>query len=234
MVETPVASASSTKSGNSRMTRRWRVLLWGTVLVTFVVGTGVIGWTLWTLSRRYRDVMTTDAAAVSAPVAIVFGAGYWPSGALSDVLRDRLDAAIELYEAGSVRKLLFSGDNRVEDYNEPAKMLDYALRRGVPREDIVLDYAGRRTYDTCYRARDIFKVERAVLVTQSYHQPRALLTCRTLGLDAVGYVADRQRYVDIEWYRLREVPALWLAWWDLRITHPEPVLGEPLPIFEED
>ncbi len=213
--------------------QRRAVLIWA--VVAFLVGSTVLlGWTRWTLGRRYRDAIYDDAAKVSAPVAIVFGAGYWPSGRLSDVLIDRLDTAIALYEAGRVRKLLFSGDNRVEDYNEPEAMLNYALRRGVPREDIVLDYAGRRTYATCYRARDIFRVDRAVLVTQRYHQPRALLTCRTLGLDAVGYAADRQRYVDIEWYRLREVPALWLAWWQLRVTRPEPILGEPLPILGED
>lgn len=211
---------------------RWRTLMKWSVLASVVLGVGLSGWTVWTLTRRYHAAIHMEASTVSAPVAIVFGAGYWPSGRLSNVLMDRLDAAIDLYESGSVRKLLFSGDNRVEDYNEPEVMLNYALRRGVPREDIVLDYAGRRTYATCYRARDIFRVDQAVLVTQRYHQPRALLTCRTLGLDAVGYVADRQRYVDIEWYRLREIPALWLAWWQLHVTRPEPVLGEPLPIFE--
>ena len=148
--ETPADAAPS---------HRWRAVLTWTVLASLVVGAGVIGWTRWTLNRRYRDAIYDDAAEVSVPVAIVFGAGYWPSGRLSNVLMDRLDAAIELYEAGSVRKLLFSGDNRVEDYNEPEAMLNYALRRNVPREDIVLDYAGRRTYATCYRARDIFQVD---------------------------------------------------------------------------
>ena len=223
-----------TPSNDETAGRRWRAALTWAAVACLVGAAVALGWTRWTLGRRYRDAMHADAAEVSAPVAVVFGAGYWPSGRLSDVLLDRLDAAIALYEAGSVQKLLFSGDNRIEDYNEPQKMLDYALARGVPREDVVLDYAGRRTYATCYRARDIFRLERAVLVTQRYHQPRVLFTCRTLGLDAVGYVADRRAYVDIEWYRLREIPALWLAWWQLRVTHPEPVLGEPLPIFAED
>ncbi len=192
----------------------------------------ILLWTTWTLLFRFRAGIYRDAGAVpERPVAVVFGAGYWPSGRLSDVLQDRLDAAIELYEAGRVHTLLFSGDNRVEEYNEPAKMMEYALLQGVPREDIVLDYAGRRTYDTCYRARDIFRVDEVVLVTNRYHLPRALLTCRTLGLEGVGYVADRQPYVKIGWYWLREVPALWLSWWDLHVAHPEPVLGEPLPIY---
>jgi SanA protein len=193
--------------------------------------------TLWTLGARYSALIygQEDLAALpDRPVAIVFGAGYWSNGVLSLILRERLDAAIELYQAGRVQKLLFSGDNQVETYNEPAKMLEYALARGVPREDIVLDYAGRRTYDTCYRARDIFQVTDAVLVTQRYHLPRALETCRLLGVDAIGYGANRypHRGYYLLFYRLREMPALWLAWWDLHIAHPLPVLGEPLPIFQ--
>jgi len=203
-----------------------------------ILAGGVLGaaWTVWTLTTRYERLMYAPAEIEQVPdkpVAVVFGAGYWPSGALSMVLKDRLDAAIELYRAGRVQKLLFSGDNRFVDYNEPAKMLTYALAQGVPRDDIVLDYAGRRTYDTCYRARDIFQVRDAVLITQRYHLPRALDTCGALGLNAVGYVADRQPYPrrDLAWYWTREVPALWRAWWDIYIARTTPVLGEPLPIF---
>ena len=188
--------------------------------------------TLWTLRYRYRDSIDADPESVPAnPVAVVFGAGYWPKGVLSNVLVDLVEMAVRLYEAGRVEKLLFSGDNRVVEYNEPAKMLEYALSRGVPREAIVLDYAGRRTYDTCYRARDIFQVREVILVTQRYHLPRALLTCRGLGVEAIGVKADRLSYIRIFWYWVREIPALWQAWFDVNIRHPLPVLGEPLPIF---
>jgi SanA protein len=196
----------------------------------------LLGWTAWTLSARYENRMVANEGIGDIPkrqVAIVFGAGYWPSGRLSDILRDRLDAAIELYRAGRVDVLLFSGDNRVVEYNEPAVMRAYALSQGIPDEDIVLDYAGRRTYDTCYRARDIFQVTDVILVTQRYHLPRALATCEGLNLDAIGYVADRMPYVHIRWYWIRETPALWQAWWDLNVRHPLPVLGEPLPIFPD-
>ncbi len=201
-------------------------------------GTLCAAWTAWTLTMRYTHLMYAPVKREqlpAKPVAVVFGAGYWPSGALSMVLKDRLDAAIDLYHDGKVQKLLFSGDNRFVDYNEPAKMLEYALMQGVPRSDIVLDYAGRRTYDTCYRARDIFRVHDVVLVTQRYHLPRALNTCRALGLKAVGYIADRQAYPrrDLVWYWLRETVALWRSWWDIYVAHTTPVLGEPLPIFED-
>jgi SanA protein len=183
-----------------------------------------VGW-------RYGDpIFDRPSETPSAPVAIVFGAGYWPSGRLSDALADRMETAIELYEAGKVNKLLLTGDNRVADYNEPAAMAEYAEARGVPREDLVLDYAGRRTYDSCYRAGVIFGVERAVLVTQAFHLPRALFTCERLGLDVAGLTADRRRYVRGAWYRLRELPALARAWLDLNVIRPLPVLGDPIPV----
>lgn len=212
--------------------RNHKRMIWGCI-AGLVTGGLLMGlWTLWTLRYRYRDSIYADPESIPAkPVAVVFGAGYWPNGVLSNILVDRVEMAVRLYEAGRVEKLLFSGDNRVVEYNEPAKMLEYALARGVPREDIVLDYAGRRTYDTCYRARDIFQVREVILVTQRYHLPRALLICENLGLDAVGIQADRLSYIRIFWYWVREIPALWQAWFDVHIRHPLPVLGEPLPIF---
>ena len=204
--------------------------------ITIVCGAALLIIALWSLQTRFSKFIYSKSAiqAIPArPVAIVFGAGYWPDGRLSMVLQDRLDAAFELYQADKVQKLLFSGDNRVVDYNEPEKMLEYALAHGIPRVDVVLDYAGRRTYDTCYRARDIFRISEAVVVTQRFHLPRTLETCRVLGLEVEGYIADRQTYPQryITWYWIREIPALWRAWLDLYIFHPKPVLGEPLPIL---
>lgn len=164
------------------------------------------------------------------PAAIVFGAGYWPSGRLSDALADRMETAIALYQAGLVNKLLLTGDNRVVDYNEPAAMANYALARGVLEGDLVLDYAGRRTYDSCYRARAIFGLDEAVLVTQAFHLPRALYTCNHLGLKVVGVVADRHRYEYGDWYRLRELLALARAWFDVKVFKPELVLGDPIHV----
>ena len=179
-----------------------------------------------TAERVYSDALE----APSSPTAIVLGAGYSPGGRLSSALADRMDTAIDLYEAGRVNKLLLTGDNRFEDYNEPAAMAAYAEAQGVPPEDLVLDYAGRRTYDSCYRAAAIFGVERAILVTQAFHLPRALYTCERLGLEAVGVVADRRPYFRATWYELREVFALTRAWLDLNLFRPEPVLGEPIPV----
>jgi SanA protein len=166
-------------------------------------------------------------------VAIVLGAGLQRDGTPSPVLRDRVETAAELYFAGKVEKLLLSGDNRFLYYNEPGAMRSYALSLGVPDDDLVLDYAGRRTYDTCYRARAIFGVQEAIIVTQTFHLPRALYLCRQLGLSVTGISADRRRYDPgpYLYWNLREVPATLVAMWEVNFTHPLPVLGQPEPIF---
>ena len=208
--------------------------------VSFIaVGCGVVavallgGLRLW-VEQKYRDRVYTRVEDVPPrPVAIVLGAGLWPDGSLTPILADRIATAADLYHAGSVQKLLCSGDNRFVNYNEPQRMLEYAVSLGVPQEDIVLDYAGRRTYDTCYRARAIFGVEQAVIVTQRFHAARALYLCDALGVDAVAILADRQDYSArrVTW-ETREYIALALAWWDVNVRRPLPVLGEPLPIGE--
>jgi SanA protein len=166
-------------------------------------------------------------------VAIVFGAGLWRDGSPTPVLIDRVTAAADLYKAGKVEKLLMSGDNRFVNYNEPEAMRKLAIALGVPDSAIVLDYAGRRTYDTCYRARDIFMVDQAILVTQAFHMPRALYLCNRLGVDSVGVTSDLRVYRKssvISWY-LRETLATAGALWDINIAHPTPVLGKQEPIF---
>jgi SanA protein len=183
------------------------------------------------VDQRYRNQIYEHVDDTpTMPTGIVFGAGYWPSGHLSDALADRMDTAIDLYRAGKVNKLLLTGDNRFVDYNEPAVMSEYAQARGVPHQDLILDYAGRRTYDSCYRAGVIFGVERAVLVTQQFHLPRALFTCDRLHLEVVGVVADQHQYVRAPWYRLREVFAVARAWLDVILLKPLPVLGDPIPV----
>jgi SanA protein len=131
-----------------------------------------------------------------------------------------------------VQKILVSGDNRFEDYDEPGRMMDYAVNRGVPAEDIQPDYAGRRTYDTCYRAKAIFQLDSAVLVTQGFHLPRALFTCRNLGVEAVGVSADLRAYhpMSMRWSTSREFLATLRALLDVVRQKPAPVLGEPIPI----
>lgn len=182
-------------------------------------------------SRLYEPENTPNEK-----VAIVFGAGLYRNGTPTPVLRDRVATATELYQTGKVEKLLMSGDNSTLGHNEPGAMREYAISLGVSDQDIILDYAGRRTYDTCYRARDIFHIDSAILVTQAFHLPRALYTCNMLGVPAVGVPADLRRYRRISqaFWNLRESAATAVALWQIHVSQPEPILGSPEPIFPKE
>lgn len=180
-----------------------------------------------------RPLTYTVSDAPVRDVAIVFGAGLWRDGSPTPVLRDRVSAGAQLYFAGKVQKLLMSGGQPSGRYNEPAAMRQYALTLGVPDEAIVLDYAGDRTYDTCYRARHIFGLDEAILVTQQFHLPRAVYTCNALGVAAAGVASDLRQYRrgSVAYWNLREIPATLAAFWDVHIARPEPQMGSPEPIF---
>lgn len=169
----------------------------------------------------------------SSPVAVVFGAGLMRDGSPTAVLQDRVSTAARLYKAGKVNKILMSGDNRRIDYNEPRSMQELAVSLGVPEEDIILDYAGLRTYDTCYRARDIFGLSEAILITQRFHLPRAVFTCNSLGIKAVGVIADQRQYTTTSYgyWKLRETLASLIALLDIWVFKPLPILGEKEFIF---
>ncbi len=168
-------------------------------------------------------------------LAIVFGAGLRRDGTPTAILRDRVDTAAELYFSGKVEKLLMSGDNSVLEYNEPEAMRQYALSIGVPIEVIALDFAGRRTYDTCFRAKEIFQADDVLLVTQKFHLPRALFLCNTLGVRAVGVEANTRRFWgrSLMIWNFRELLATAGAFLDLYVSAPAPVLGEPIPLFTD-
>ncbi len=204
-----------------------------------VVGILLLAWGLYMyldVSWRYRDRVRTPETLEPRPVALIFGAGVYPDGRLSPMLADRVETGVSLYRAGKVQKLLMSGDNRVLTYNEPWHMGDYAVAHGVPESALAFDYAGRRTYDSCWRAKHIFGLEEVVVVTQGFHLPRALYLCQSMGLDAVGVAADRRAYPRrvLVWLHLREVLARIWAWLDIHWLHPQPVGGDPIDIFAPD
>ena len=170
----------------------------------------------------------TRTSVPERDVAIVFGAEVLPNKTPSSYLKARLDLAYELWRTGKVKVVLVSGDNGDVHYNEPDVMRTYLLRRGIPDSKVVADYAGFDTYDTCVRALRIFGVTSATLVTQSYHIPRALATCRTVGLDAVGVGDDSVQSGNPALWRtgaLREIPAGVKMAYDL-LSRRQPILGE--------
>ena len=214
-----------------KLVRRWRLILL-IVALPVLVPLALRGYAAW----RARGEIYTVQDVPARRVAIVFGALVHADGRLSAMLGDRVATGAALYHAGKVDVLLMTGDNHVITYNEPEAMRQYALSLGVPDDAIVLDYAGRRTYDSCYRARDIFRVDEAILVTQRFHLDRALLTCNALGVDAIGVAADAQRpegynFATLWFSQTRELPATAVAVLDV-VRHPKPpILGDPLPIF---
>lgn len=182
----------------------------------------------WMIESWSEDkILTVDEIEGEHEVAIVFGAGLKEDGSPSDVLKDRLITAAELYWDGKVDKILVSGDNSLEEYNEPEAMANYLIgTQGVASDDVVLDYAGRRTYDTCARAHEIWGIEDAVLVSQEYHLPRALFTCQKLGIESIGVSATRQAYVYDDLYQARELLATYKAVLDVYLLRPDFIGGE--------
>ncbi|GHI89808.1 membrane protein [Streptomyces xanthophaeus] len=164
-----------------------------TVMAGCVLALLPSAWTHATAADRLR----TTATAPPAEVAVVFGAGLW-QGRPTPYLADRLDAAAELYRTGKVKVVLVTGDNSREEYDEPDAMRTYLTGLGVPDAQIVSDYAGFDTWDSCVRAKEIFGVDRAVLISQGFHIRRAVALCQAAGVEAYGVgVADVH---DATWY----------------------------------
>ncbi len=182
-------------------------------------------------SRIVRDLKSLDTSAWPHPrVAVVFGASVYSNGDLSPLLEDRVSTAIDLYRSGKVDKILVSGDNRAQSYNEPKAMQEYLISHAVAARDVVVDYAGRSTYDTCLRAKEIFGLHRALLVTQAFHLPRALYLANELGLEAYGMATDADTPRGLDYLSVRELGADIKAFFNVHGFPPKVVLGDRLPI----
>lgn len=160
-----------------------------------------------------------------AKVAMVLGARVFPDGRLSAVLKDRVDAGIDLYKAGKVEKLLMSGDNRTAKYNEVSAMRKYAIKHGVASDDVVRDFAGFRTYDSVYRAKEIWGLDRVLIVSQQFHLPRAIYIAQSMDMDAYGIAASETRYRVLAKLKIRERLAWLLAWVDVQAGRDPYFLG---------
>lgn len=173
---------------------------------------------------RVRDLADVPAA----PVGVVFGAGL-DDGRPSPYLAHRLDTAAELYRAGKVRVLLVTGDNSRTAYDEPGAMRAYLVAHGVPAGQVVVDDAGFDTWDSCSRAKRVFGVRRAILVSQGFHIRRAVALCEAAGLDVHGVGVDEPH--DVTWYAggAREVLAAGKAVVDAAVRPSPRFLGPPDP-----
>ncbi|MDU0348608.1 vancomycin high temperature exclusion protein [Actinomyces sp. MRS3W] len=206
--------------------RRWRRALGGLVALAVAAVALPNAWA-WAASSEHVTDHGADNDTATAPVAIVLGASVYPSGDPSPWLRYRLDVAADLYESGRVDAILVSGDNGQASYNEPIAMYEYLVSAGIPAEAIAVDYAGFDTYATCVRARDVFGVSEAILVSQDFHEARAVAVCRAVGVEASGVGDTHARASRTTWTYswMRERGAVVKAAWDL-LTDRTPLLGD--------
>ncbi|MCX7614629.1 MAG: YdcF family protein [Clostridiales bacterium] len=162
--------------------------------------------------------------------ALVLGARVYSSGKLSPMLEDRVLTGIELYQNGTVPKLLLSGDHGRKNYDEVNAMKRYALDKKIPQQDIFMDHAGFSTYESMYRARDVFQVKRTIIVTQKFHLNRAIFIARALGINTYGIAADKREYQN-QWYNeLRESLARVKDFINVFIRPKPTYLGDVIPI----
>ena len=219
--------------GGSSVKKTWLrravlgVLLFGVVCLGLLLG--INGY----VRHQAADcLLDREAAAELADVdcILVLGCGVREDGTPSLMLRDRLDAGLWLYEAGSAPKLLMSGDHSRTNYDEVNAMKDYAMAAGVPSQDVFMDHAGFSTYESMYRARDVFCAAKVLIVSQDYHLYRAVYDARALGLEAYGVAAEDIPYAG-QWMReLREVLARCKDFFCC-LFQPEPTfLGDPIPV----
>lgn len=164
-------------------------------------------------------------------IAIVFGAGIKENNEPSDILADRVEVAVDLYNKKKIKKILMSGDNSTIYHNESLVMKEYATNLGVPEKDIVLDFAGFNTYSTCVRAKEIFGISSAILVTQDYHLNRALYLCNNVGVDSIGVSSDLRKYILQFKFSFREIFAFIDSWFNINFINRDVVLGDPIKIY---
>ena len=202
---------------------------WFTVVLFFaVIAVGAIYVYIEYAYNKY--ILPIDELAHSDAV-IIFGAMVYSDNYVSAVLANRLNIGAQVYKSGKAAKIIVTGDHGQKEYNEVAAMKKYLLNLGLPQDDIFMDHSGFNTYDSLYRAKEIFAVENAVFVTQEVHLKRALYIADKLNLNALGTIAPTYQQ-DITSQRIREIAARPKAFIQAGIIKPKPkFLGEVIPIF---
>ncbi|MCL1951831.1 MAG: YdcF family protein [Oscillospiraceae bacterium] len=206
-----------------------------TALLCLLLGAGLAagGVNLYMARTQAPRILSPEQAAQLEGVdcVLVLGAKVMPGGAPSHMLEDRCRRAVELFGAGAAPVLLMSGDHGQWEYDEVSCMKQYAVDHGVPSAAVFMDHAGFSTYDSMYRARDVFRAKKIIVVTQRYHLFRALYIARRLGLDAVGVSSDYRPYATQAQNSAREFLARCKAF-AVCVFRPKPkYLGPPIPLY---
>ncbi len=203
-----------------------------TILILGILCAAIVAFTNYRIITKTSEQILSfeEAASLGADCVLVLGAGVRDDGSPSHMLEDRLKTGVALYDSGTAPKLLMSGDHGSKDYNEVSVMKDFALERGIASENIFMDHAGFSTYESLYRARDVFKAKKIVIVSQGYHLYRALYIAQSLGIDAVGVSADLRTYSGQDMRDIREIAARTKDFF-MCIFQPEPTyLGDAIPV----
>ena len=201
----------------------------GILIFVVVMFIGVIGANLYVKYSTKNDIMDCNVKCGGADCIIVLGAGIWGDEP-SPMLADRLNKAIDLYKEGVAPKIIMTGDHGKKYYNEVKVMKNFAIDRGVPSEDIFMDHAGFSTYDSLYRARDVFGAKRVVIVSQEYHLYRSLYIAKKLGMEAVGVPTVHRNYAGDNIREIREVVARFKDFVKCIFLPKPKFLGEKIPL----
>ena len=202
------------------------VLILGILFGTFAVG---VNWYM-ASSVEARILSPEEAAELDADCILVLGAGLRKDNSPSPILRERIDRGIELYNLTAAPKLLMSGDHGRREYNEVGVMKALAVEAGIPSHDVFMDHAGFSTYESLYRARDVFCAKRVIIVSQKYHLYRALYIADQLGLEAYGVGADVQRFYGQTTREMRESLARVKDFLYCMIQPSPTYLGDTIPV----
>jgi vancomycin permeability regulator SanA len=179
---------------------------------------------------RERILSPEEAAGLQADCILILGTGVQSNGTPSPMLQDRLVQGLALYELGASERLLMSGDHGRENYDEVNVMKKFAIDSGVPSQCVFMDHAGFSTYESLYRARDVFQADKLIIVTQEYHLYRALYVASSLGLDAFGVAAEPVDYAGQEYREMREMLARVKDFFNVIVAPKPTFLGEAIPV----
>ena len=222
------------KTSGKRKTRKGTILM-ALILSSLLLIVAINGsMVLMTDSRIFLegegDAVQRAIEELNPQCILILGAGLKPDGTPNLMLADRLDQGIALYKRGAAPKILLSGDNGQERYDEVNAMKEYCLDQGVPMEDIFMDHAGFSTYESIHRASSIFQVESMIIVTQDYHLPRACYLAEKMGISYLGIAARQIDYGGQQGRDLREIAARCKDFFTGILKPPPTYLGEVIPI----
>ena len=208
--------------------KKFLFIIFTAVVIAALIYAGIA---VYVRSFAEKRVFSAEDVPSDADCILVLGAGVLPDGSPSFMLADRLNTGIELYKSGKAPKIIMSGDHGRAVYDEVNTMKSYAVDSGIPSDDCFMDHAGFSTYESIYRARDVFKAEKMIIVTQSYHLYRAVFIAQKLGLEAYGVSADTVQYPGHVYRNIREMAAYGKDFlWCMFDVKPK-YLGEAIPVW---